>query len=157
MAAFMIAIEGLLASRLGLDPVSVGRKQITRAVQQRIQELGLADVVTYERSLRESESELQALIEEVVVSESWFFRDERPFKYFRQYVRERWLDDPFRGQLRVLSLGCASGEEPYSIAITLSELGLTARRFHIDALDISARPLAIACRGVYSANAFRGS
>jgi chemotaxis protein methyltransferase WspC len=157
MAAFMVAIEGLLASRLGLDPVSVGRKQIERAVQQRIQELGLADVVTYERWVRDSESELQALIEEVVVSESWFFRDERPFEYFREYVRERWLDDPLRRQLRVLSLGCAGGEEPYSVAMALRELGLTARRFHIDAVDISARRLAIARRGVYSANAFRSS
>jgi chemotaxis protein methyltransferase WspC len=157
MTALMITIEGLLASRIGLDPVSVGQKQIKRAVQQRMQQLGLDDVGTYERLVRESESELQALIEEVVVSESWFFRDDRPFKYFRKYVRERWLDDPLRRQLRVLSLGCAGGEEPYSVAIALRELGLTARRFHIDALDISARRLAIACRGVYSANAFRGS
>ena len=37
--------------------------------------------------VRRSESELQALIEEVVVSESWFFRDERPFQWFREYVR----------------------------------------------------------------------
>ena len=38
----------------------------------------------------------------------------------------------------------------------LSELGLPARRYHIDAVDISARRLAIARRGVYSQNAFRG-
>ncbi|HEX3449580.1 MAG TPA: CheR family methyltransferase [Isosphaeraceae bacterium] len=157
MAALMCEIEGLLASRLGLDPVSVGPKQIARAVQQRMQELGLADVGEYESWVRKSESELQALIEEVVVSESWFFRDERPFQYFRDYVRERWLNDPLRPPLRVLSLACAGGEEPYSIAIGLRELGLTAQRFHIDAVDISARRLEIARRGVYSANAFRGS
>ena len=83
----MVAIEGLLASRMGLDPVSVGRKQIKRAVQQRIYQLGSDDVGAYEQLVRESESELQALIEDVVVSESWFFRDERPFEYFREYVR----------------------------------------------------------------------
>jgi chemotaxis protein methyltransferase WspC len=156
MAALMSEIEGLLASKLGLDPVSVGPKQIARAVQQRMQELGLADVGEYESWVRKSESELQALIEEVVVSESWFFRDERPFQYFRDHVHERWLNDPVR-PLRVLSLACAGGEEPYSIAIGLRELGLTAQRFHIDAVDISARRLEIARRGVYSANAFRGS
>jgi chemotaxis protein methyltransferase WspC len=157
MAAQVHGIESLLMSRLGLDPVSVGPKQITRAVQQRIEELGLADLGTYERLVRESESELQALIEEVVVSESWFFRDEQPFEYFREYVRKRWLDDPLHPLLRVLSLACAGGEEPYSIAMALRELGLRASRFHIDAVDISARRLAIARRGVYSANAFRGS
>ena len=52
MAAIMGEIEGLLASRMGLDPVSVGRKQIRRAVHRRMQELGLADMVGYERWLR---------------------------------------------------------------------------------------------------------
>ena len=58
--------------------------------------------------------------------------------------------------LRILSLPCAAGEEPYSIAIVLTEEGLPARRYQIDAVDISARRLASARRGVYSQNAFRG-
>ena len=60
-------------------------------------------------------------------------------------------------RLRALSLPCAGGEEPYSIAITLRDAGLPAGRFRIDAVDVSARRLAVARRGVYSANAFRGS
>ena len=103
-------------------------------------DLGLDDIGIYECRVRESESELQSLIEEVVVSESWFFRDERPFQWFREYVRARWLDDPHRPPLRILSLPCAGGEEPYSIAMTLRDLGLPARRFHIDAVDVSAAP-----------------
>ena len=121
-----------------------------------MRELGLDDLAAYERRLSQSELELQELIEEVVVAESWFFRDERPFQWFRDYVRQRWLNDPSRPPLRVLSLPCAGGEEPYSIAMTLLDLGLPARRFRIDAVDVSARRLAIARRGVYSANAFRG-
>jgi chemotaxis protein methyltransferase WspC len=150
-------IEELLASWMGLDPVSVGPNQIARAVQQRMQELSLAEVGDYESRLRTSESEVQELIEEVVVSESWFFRDELPFKYFREFVGKRWFNDPLRPPLAVLSLACAGGEEPYSIAMALRELGLTARHFHIDAVDISARRLALARRGIFSANAFRGS
>ena len=103
-----------------------------------------------------SELELQALIEEVVVSESWFFRDERPFDCLREYIRKRWLDNPLQPPVRVLSLACAGGEEPYSIAMVLQDLGLPARRFEIDAVDISNRGLAVARRGVYSLNAFRG-
>ena len=151
MAAELSGIEGLLASRIGLDPVSVGSPLILRTARQRMKELGLDDLGAYERQVRQSEPELQALIEEVVVSESWFFRDERPFQWFREYVRARWLDDPLRPPFRVLSLPCAGGEEPYSIAMTLRDLGLPARRFQIDAVDISARRLAIARRGVYSA------
>jgi chemotaxis protein methyltransferase WspC len=156
MAAELSKIEELLASRIGLDPVSVGSPMILRAAQQRMKELELVDMTTYERWVRQSEPELQALIEEVVVSESWFFRDERPFQWFREYVCAHWLQDRLRLPLRVLSLPCAGGEEPYSIAMTLLDLGLPARRFQIDAVDVSAHRLAIARQGVYSANAFRG-
>ena len=69
-----------------------------------MRELGLNDLGAYERRVRQSEPELQALIEEVVVSESWFFRDERPFQWFREYVRARWLNDPARPPVRILSL-----------------------------------------------------
>jgi chemotaxis protein methyltransferase WspC len=157
MPAELSKIEKLLASRIGLDPVSVGSQLILRAARQRMKELGLVDIGAYEGWLRQSELELQALIEEVVVSESWFFRDERPFQWFREHIRMHWLGDVLRPPLRVLSLPCAGGEEPYSIAMTLRDLKLPVRRFHIDAVDISAHRLAIARRGVYSSNAFRGS
>ena len=157
MAAELSGIEQLLAGRMGLDPISVGSPLISRATRQRMSHLGVDDISTYERWVRQSESELQSLIEEVTISESWFFRDERPYAYFRDFVRLRWLHTLLHTPLRVLSLPCAGGEEPYSIAITLRELGLPARRIQIDAADISARQLAIARVGVYSSNAFRGS
>jgi chemotaxis protein methyltransferase WspC len=156
MAKELREIEELLASRIGLDSVSVGPSLILRAVERRMGELGLSELGAYGHLVRQSESELQALIEEVVIPESWFFRDERPFQCLREIVRERWLARPARAPLRALSVPCAGGEEPYSIAMTLSDLGLSPDRFRIDAVDVSDRRLAIARRGVYSANAFRG-
>ena len=156
MSAELRGIEGLLATRIGLDPIAVGSPLILRAARRRMKELGLDDLGEYERRLSQSELELQELIEEVVVPESWFFRDARPFHWLREYVRERWLIDLSRPTLRVLSLPCAGGEEPYSIALTLLNLGLPARRFRIDAVDVSLSRLTVARRAVYSANAFRG-
>jgi chemotaxis protein methyltransferase WspC len=156
MAGEMRVFEDLLISRIGLDPTSVGSQLIVRAVKQRMSNLKLDDLEAYERLVRQSDLELQELIEVVVVAESWFFRDERPFEWLREYVQAGWLNAPARPPLRILSLACAAGEEPYSIAIVLAELGLPARRYRIDALDISARRLAIARHGVYSLNAFRG-
>ena len=149
-------IESLLARRIGLDPTSTGPHVIGVAVRRRMADLGLRDVSEYAAMASGSESEQQALIEEVVVPESWFFRDDRPFRWLSDRVREGWVGRPGRPAFRALSIPCAGGQEPYSIAIALLDAGLPARRFWVDAVDVSARSLEMARRGVYSANAFRG-
>ncbi len=150
-------IEELLTSRIGLDPVSMGPHLIVRAARRRMAELGMADLGEYAAHVLGSEAEQQALIEEVVVPESWFFRDERPFRWLADHVRERWIAAPWRSPLRALSVPCAGGQEPYSIAIALLDAGLPRGRLHIDAVDVSTRLLDVARRGIYSANAFRGA
>ena len=122
-----------------------------------MRDLKLNDLTAYEQHIGQSAPELDELIEETIVAESWFFRDKYPFEWLRAYVRRGWISLPGRRPLQILSLACAAGEEPYSIAIALSEEGLPTRRYHIDAIDISARRLARARRGIYSQNAFRGS
>ena len=150
------AVDRLLAERIGLDPSTVGEGLIVRGVLARMSALGLRDRVEYERVLVGSPDEIQALIEEVVVPESWFFRDLRPFETFREFARAGWLIDPARPPLSVLSVPCAGGEEPYSIAMTLMEIGLRPDRFRVEAVDVSGRSLARAIAGVYGPNSFRG-
>ncbi len=151
------SIEELLKKEIGLDPTSVGPQLILRAVRERMRQMKLSDLAAYERAVENSAEELQELVEEVVVAESWFFRDERPFEWLRGYVRQRRDRATAQVPLRILSMPCAAGEEPFSIAIVLLEEGLGAGQYRIDAIDASARRLAIARRGVYSKNAFRGS
>ena len=147
----------MLTNRIGLDPAAVGSTLISRAVRIRMNELGLGDVDSYTSLISGSEIELQALIEEVVVPESWFFRDEAPFRHFQDHVRAGWVANPARSPLRVLSIPCAGGEEPYSIVVALMEIGLDARRYLVNAIDVSTRRLDVARRGIFSSNAFRGS
>jgi chemotaxis protein methyltransferase WspC len=152
--------ETLLAERIGLDPQTVGAGAIARAVDARMSALQLDDRDAYLRQLSSSDLEQQELIEEVVVPESWFFRDERPFAALRSFVAAgRWATDtsPRGAALRVLSIPCGCGEEPYSIAIALRDLELAPDRFQIDAVDVSARHLVVAQRGAYRANSFRGA
>jgi chemotaxis protein methyltransferase WspC len=157
MAGQCDRIEAILTRRIGLDPAAVGSALIPRAVRIRMNELGLNDLDSYTSLISSSESELQALIEEVVVPESWFFRDEVPFRHFQDHVRASWVANPARSPLRVMSIPCAGGEEPYSIVIALREIGLDARRYQVNAIDVSTRRLEVARRGVFSSNAFRGS
>lgn len=151
------SIDELLTERIGLDPESVGSSLVARGLEARMSALGLSDPTEYERHLNGSGEEFQALVEEVVVPESWFFRDDRPFTFLQDQARSKWLIDPIRPLLRVLSLPCAGGEEPYSIAIALSESGLPPTRFRVDAVDLSARSLARARQACYGRNSFRGS
>ncbi len=118
-------IEELLTRRIGLDPVSLGPRLIHRSTERRMAALGIVDLAEYAAHALESEAEQQALIEEVIVPESWFFRDERPFRWLADRARERWIASPWRPPLRVLSMPCAAGQEPYSIAITLRDAGLS--------------------------------
>ena len=107
--------------------------------------LGETDHGEYLAVLNRSEPEFQALVDEVVIPESWFFRDDRPFAYLADRAAAGWLLDPARPPLRALSLPCAGGEEPYSIAMALLDRGLPAVRFEIVAVDVSA-PLLVSAR-----------
>jgi chemotaxis protein methyltransferase WspC len=114
---------------------------------------GLKDAASYRALLDTSTTELQALIEAVIVPETWFFRDPEAFAALARVAVASGTDIP----LRVLSLPCSTGEEPYSIAMALLDAGLAPNRFRIDAMDVSARGLAMAAGGIYGRNAFRGA
>ena len=146
----------LLKQTMGLDASSVGTASIERAVQQRLAACGLKDAGAYLDRVRASTDEVQELIEEVIVPETWFFRDREAFTALARLVYEDWLRTHPEGVLRVLSLPCSTGEEPYSMAMALLDSGFPAERFRIDALDISARSLAHARSAVFGRNSFRG-
>ncbi len=152
----LVEIEELLKQRMGLDPASIGSATIERAVRLRLAASGLEGPGEYAELLRDSETEFQELIEAVVVPETWFFRDREAFAALALYVRIEWLPAHPGESLRLLSVPCATGEEPYSVAMALLDAGLLPNQFHIDAVDISARAIERARRGVYGKGSFRG-
>jgi chemotaxis protein methyltransferase WspC len=152
----MKVIERLLRDRIGLDPSSLGSSMLDRTVRLRMKALGVQRVHDYRHLLERSALEWDALVESVVVPETWFFRDRQPFtRLARLVLAERSPTHPTT-PLRLLSVPCSTGEEPYSMAMALLDAGLPALCLHIDAVDISARALAVARRAVYGRNSFRG-
>ena len=127
-----------MKASIGLDAGSIGPPSIERAVQERLSACGLSDRQVYWERVRASATELQALIEAVVVPETWFFRDREAFATLASIGHERWLRAPADGVLRLLSLPSSTGEEPYSMAMALLDAGVPADRFRIDAVDVSA-------------------
>lgn len=99
--------------------------------------------------------EMQRLIDAVTVNETWFFRETGPLDAWRKTV----LPDLIKrsGRLRMWSAGCATGEEPYTLAMLLLEdyPATAAARFEILATDISQRALEAARAGVYDPYSLR--
>jgi len=150
------AVEALLREKIGLDAASLGPRAIARAVEHRRLACKMPNVKSYWQHLQRSSQELEALTEEVVVPETWFFRDREPFRLLSHHIQAEKSLSSTSANLRVLSLPCSTGEEPYSIAMTLLDTGLSPEHFQIDAVDISHKALAKAQRGIYSKRSFRG-
>ena len=100
--------------------------------------------------------EFEALVDRVVVPESWMLRDPAVFAEALRFVQARLAAQPQR-TVSILSLPCAGGEEPYSMALVLAQAGVPASRCRIDAIDLSQAAIARARSGRFSRNAFRGA
>ncbi|MFM0205524.1 chemotaxis protein CheR [Paraburkholderia fungorum] len=152
----------LLHRTIGLDAASLGHSAIERAVDQRAAAWCAdghagATLADYWEAAHASPAMVQALVETVVVPETWFYRDADAFKALARLAHERLGERGTALPLRILSLPCSTGEEPYTIAMTLLDAGIDAAHMRIDAMDISARSLAVAQRAVYGRNSFRGN
>jgi len=152
----MKQIETMLRKRIGLDPGSIGVTALHRNVRLRIGALGLSDIHTYTAVLMRSSREWRELTEPLLVTETWFYREPEAFDAATRLARTESTDTRPGGIWRVLSLPCSTGEEPYSLAMSLLDAGLSPTKFRIDAVDLSHRALEQARQGIYGPNSFRG-
>jgi chemotaxis protein methyltransferase WspC len=155
-AGDITAIAAWLAAYSGISTTIIGIPSLMRAVQQRLKATGVTDLATYHDLLLESPEEQQDLVELVVVPETWFFRDRHPYAYLREHVAGLLQAGLPSQPLRLLSAPCSTGEEPYSMAMTLLDMGVPSQAFSIDAVDICRRSIRKARLAVYGKHSFRG-
>jgi chemotaxis protein methyltransferase WspC len=146
-----------LRTTYGLDAATVGEAVLRSAWQRRLAAAGAGSAEEYETLLGRSSDEFDALVEEVLVPESWFFRDGTPFNFLETWTREQWRTRAAGRKLRVLSVPCAAGQEAWSIAMTLLDAGLLASEFTVCAGDLSKNALERARAAIYPDSAFRGA
>lgn len=149
-------IQEILHKAIGLHFKTIGSTTILHAINERIESCQLDNIESYLEKIKSDKAELKELIEEVVIPETWFFRDIAPFKMLTQFVNEEWLQSKPESPLRILSIPCATGEEPYSIAMALIDAGLTPSQIYIDAIDVSQRNINACKKARYRKNSFRG-
>jgi chemotaxis protein methyltransferase CheR len=133
-------------------------KRISRLLEQRHLR-SFRDYYYFLKYDRRREEEIEAVIDAVTTNETYFFREERQLKAFKDEIlpdlRAQKLGRGDR-TLHIWSAGCSSGEEPYTLAILIMESRLFRDwRVDIFASDINRTVLQIARKGIYGASSFR--
>ncbi len=150
------ALGELLAEKLGLDAESMGPSFLISIARRSLHQSAYADLPAFMRAAATGGETWQKLVENVVVSETWFFRDEAPFEYIAEAAQQS-LHIRGAAPIRFLSCPCSTGEEAYSVAIALTDAGLPPSAFTIDAADVSPNSLKVAHAAIYRTRSFRGS
>lgn len=122
----------LLERRTGMTLASVGgERAVSAAIRRCLEKNGFPEPAAWQHAVRHSAEKWDQFVHEVIVPETFFFRYPESFAALAD-----WVKTQSHRHLRILSLPCSTGEEPYSIAMTLSEAGLPPDRFEILAIDI---------------------
>jgi chemotaxis protein methyltransferase CheR len=130
-------------------------------LSRRVRALGLPDFAAYCDYLRNAgdQAELTELINAVTTNLTAFFRENHHFEYLRdQAIPERMQAAGAERNLSIWSAGCSTGEEPYSLAMTVGEMADTLRGWNvaIKATDIDSNVVATAAAGVYREDRVEG-
>jgi chemotaxis protein methyltransferase CheR len=105
-----------------------------------------------------AESEFDHIYDLVTTNETYFFREPAQLTAFIEEIVPDLLSKKAVKKIRIWSAGCSSGEEPYSLAMLLTEAGwYNQATFEIFASDINQQVLAKARKGFYRENAFRAT
>jgi two-component system CheB/CheR fusion protein len=152
-ATSLSRIADILRNKTGNDFRGYKQNTFLRRVQRRMQVVQIDDISAYVDFLRNDKDEAQHLFNDLLIGVTEFFRDKREFEVLETQIIPKIFEGKGAAQqVRVWVLGCATGEEAYSIAILLREYMArldSAPQVQIFATDIDGRALAAARVGRY--------
>ncbi|MFC3114866.1 CheR family methyltransferase [Cellvibrio fontiphilus] len=147
----------LLEERTGIQLVFQQKAWLESQIYARLRDLGYDDYDNYYHFVAQetidSKLEWARLIDRIAVKETSFFRHRESIEYVRTYLQQKINNQALEGSFDVWSLGCATGEEAYSLAMVVNdcfELAAISPFYGITAMDISSSALAAGRAGRYS-------
>jgi chemotaxis protein methyltransferase CheR len=158
MSAPLDEIKQLIRERLGLRFEGPGERQLQRALEQRTAAMHAATLTDYLAWLRRSPAELADLASLLTINETYFDREPHQLELIVDQLLPRLLAGPgSTPPVRILSLACSSGEEPYSLAMRAHERWgpRAASLLRITGIDVDAVRIAQARVACYQGQAFR--
>jgi len=143
-------LKRMIRTKIGLDCGHYRGKYLKRRINLKMKEKGYKSYSEYGRVIKDDPEAFDELIKFITVNYTKFYRDRDVWDEFNEVVLPSVLEK--KKTVRVLSAGCSTGEEPYTIAILLKEkMGKTAhiQMISVKAVDIDTRVLAEAQEGIY--------
>src|SRR5712691_4885924 len=148
-------LRNLLKSRSGLVLGADKHYLVESRLLPLARKTGLNELATLVQKLKGADAEplIAEVVEAMTTNETFFFRDRVPFDQFRETIMPALIEK--RASTRRIRIWCAAastGQEPYTLAISLKEMGkqLAGWQVEIIATDISTEALEKAKSGIYS-------
>lgn len=157
-AEMWTAMTASIRKNTGLDFKHYKPETVQRRVAKRMGITQLTAQSDYAELLLKDPNESRALVRDMLISVTEFFRDSKAFDALRAHLHKTLEARTDRGVYRVWVPGCATGEEAYSLAILLAEISKELKRdfeYLIFATDLDTDALEIARTGVYPERAVR--
>lgn len=146
----------LLEERTGMQLVPQHKALLESQISSRMRELGLDDYDVYYQQVTQGAAgmlEWTVIVDRIAVKETSFFRHRPSLEYVRNYLQTKINNQSLTQSFDVWSVGCATGEEAYSLAMVINdcfELAALNPYYGITAFDLSMTALATARKGRYA-------
>ncbi|MGR3179446.1 MAG: CheR family methyltransferase [Candidatus Anammoxibacter sp.] len=151
--------KDLLKEKCGLFFDNEREATLRTAIETRTREAGIEDYTKYFSNIIDDQDEFNHLVTLLTINETYFFREPAHFDIFsEQLIPELISKKKPEKKVRILNVGCSTGEEPYSVAIALMEkYGEDFKHlFSIIGVDIDKDVVRFAKKGIFGKRSFRG-
>ncbi|MDO8273477.1 MAG: protein-glutamate O-methyltransferase CheR [Gammaproteobacteria bacterium] len=143
-------IAALIGKQAGIVLTSVKKPLVYGRLVRRLRALRLSGFREYCELLEDGDgAEMEHFMNALTTNLTSFFREARHFEYLQQTLLPRLLKQNHRKKLRIWSAGCSTGEEPYSLAMTVAESLPSDWDIKILATDLDSQVIAKAVAGIY--------
>jgi chemotaxis protein methyltransferase CheR len=150
--------KSFIKAHLGLHFGPESEDRLQGLLAERMQATGHHQIEAYLRQAGHDPAEMRLLVARLTINETYFYREPQHLSLLTEQLAPALLATVPPGHpVRILSAGCSTGEEPYSIAIALAERfgDQASRLFQITAADLDEEALEHARQGVYGGLSFR--
>jgi chemotaxis protein methyltransferase CheR len=144
--------RALIYAESGITFTPTNRSILESRLKERLREKGIDSVKVYFAEISKNKEELKGFLDSITTNLTRFFRNQAHFDALEKYVIPELMHNIKKnspGTLKIWSAGCSTGEEPYTIAMLMTEILPSPWKFEIVASDISLKCLMTAKEGVY--------